>query len=323
MKSSQIGCAGILVEDIFCGPLAGLPAEGSLTAVSSLPTFPGGCAANVAIDLIKQGAQVDILGCVGDDGGAAILSSCFQKYGIRVDQLHVSRTLPTSRTVILLIEGQDRRYIHVFGANAELAAAHFRTEWLRTLGLLYVGGVFVLPGLGCTALAEVLGRCRELGVKTVVDVIVPENCAPANEPGLAAMLAQVDYFLPNDGEAQRMTGESEPERQVAALLQLGARNVVVTQGEAGVTAAIGGRLWQAGAYRLAGVDPSGAGDAFASGLIIGIQQGWPVARMLAYASAVGASATRQVGTTESVFNHQEAMAYIEQHPLPVREYSLT
>jgi sugar/nucleoside kinase (ribokinase family) len=323
MKRTKIGCAGILVEDIFCGPLIGLPAEGSLTAVSSLPTFPGGCAANVAIDLIKQGAQVDILGCVGDDAGAAILSSRFQKYGIRIEQLHVSRTLPTSRTVILLIEGQDRRYIHVFGANAELSGAHFQTEWLRTLELLYVGGVFVLPGLGCVALAEVLERCRALGVQTVVDVIVPENCAPAKEAGLASMLSQVDYFVPNDGEAQRITGESEPRRQVAALLRLGARNIVVTQGEAGVTAAIGGRLWQAGAYRLAGVDPSGAGDAFASGLIFGIQRGWPVPRMLAYASAVGASATRQVGTTESVFTHQEAMTHIEKEPLSVREYSLT
>lgn len=323
MKSTKIGCAGILVEDIFCGPLAGFPKEGSLTAVSSLPTFPGGCAANVAIDLVKQGAQVDILGCVGSDAGATMLATRFQEYGIQVEQLHVSTRLPTSRTVILLIEGQDRRYIHVFGANAELSGAHFRSEWLRTLGVLYVGGVFVLPGLGCAALAEVLGRCRRLGVQTVVDVIVPETAAPAREPELAKMLSQVDYFVPNEGEALKITGESEPRRQIAALLGLGARNVVITQGEAGVTAAIGGRLWQAGAFQMAGVDPSGAGDAFASGLIVGIQLGWPVARMLAYASAVGASATLQVGTTGSVFTHQQALAYIEKAPLPVREFPLS
>lgn len=310
------------MEDIFCGPLTGFPAEGSLTAVSSIPTFSGGCAANVAIDLVRLGAEVDILGCVGNDAGASVLSASLQKSGINIEQLHVSQTLPTSRTVILLIEGQDRRYIHVFGANAELSATHFRTEWLRTLSLLYVGGVFVLPGLTCAGFAEVLGRCQALGVRTVVDVIVPENCEPGNEHDLRKMLSLVDYFVPNDAEALRITGEREPERQVMTLLHLGARNVVVTQGEAGLIAGIGGRLWKAEAYRMAGVDPSGAGDAFASGLIIGVQLGWPVPRMLAYASAVGASATRKVGTTGSVFTHKEALAFIGQQPLPVHEFPL-
>lgn len=318
MKPTRVGCAGILVEDIFCGPLEAVPAEGSLTAVDLIPTYPGGCAANVAINLTKQGASVDILGCLGKDAGASVLTSSFQRHGIGVKQLQVSQTLPTSRTVILLINGQDRRYVHVFGANAEFCAGHFDPQWLRTLGILYLGGVFALPGLGCPQIAEIMTMCRTLGVKTVVDVMIPVGAKTAPENELRLILPLVDYFLPNNEEAQRLTGEVIAERQVTALRKFGARNVIVTQGAAGLTAGIDNQMWKCASYQMAGVDPSGAGDAFASGVIVGLLEGWSVPRLLAYASAIGASSTRKVGTTESVFTREEAEHYVGQNPLHVQ-----
>ena len=66
---TEVGCAGILVEDTFCGPMPLCPPEGQLVAVDAMPTKAGGCAANVAIDLAKQGVEVEIIGCVGRDHG--------------------------------------------------------------------------------------------------------------------------------------------------------------------------------------------------------------------------------------------------------------
>ena len=54
----DVGCAGMLVEDTFCGPVPALPPAGSLTALADLPTKAGGCAANVAIGLAKQAIAV-------------------------------------------------------------------------------------------------------------------------------------------------------------------------------------------------------------------------------------------------------------------------
>ena len=51
---AEIACVGILVEDTFCGPMKGLPPEGSLLGIDAMPVKVGGCAANVAIDLAKQ-----------------------------------------------------------------------------------------------------------------------------------------------------------------------------------------------------------------------------------------------------------------------------
>src|SRR5688500_6262731 len=137
----DVGCAGLLVEDTFCGPLAALPPAGSLLALSDMPVRAGGCAANVAIDLAKQGIAVDLAGCVGRDGAADALLKTFATYDIDTSRVVRVEQYPTSRTVILLIEGQDRRYLHVFGANNAFAIEQISHQWLASLKVFYLGGL--------------------------------------------------------------------------------------------------------------------------------------------------------------------------------------
>src|SRR5205085_1847491 len=90
-------------------------------------------------------------------------------------QLTYTDDHPTSTTVILLVENQDRRYIHAFGANRAFSASDMPEDWLAELRLLYVGGVLAMPGLETKELRDVLGFCRSRGIITVVDVVVPEG----------------------------------------------------------------------------------------------------------------------------------------------------
>ena len=52
------------------------------------------------------------------------------------------------------------------------------------------------------------------------------------------------------------------------------------------------------------VDGSGAGDAFAAGLIVGIVEGWPLARSLTFASEVGALACTALGCSAGIPDRQ-------------------
>src|SRR5215472_13295603 len=115
--TAQVGCAGLLVEDTFCGPIAALPAEGGLLVLEDMPVTAGGCAANVAIDLAKQGMAVDVVGCVGRDGGGEVIIRTLETQRVGCSLVRRVDGYPTSHTVILLIEGQDRRYLHAVGAN--------------------------------------------------------------------------------------------------------------------------------------------------------------------------------------------------------------
>jgi sugar/nucleoside kinase (ribokinase family) len=315
MCMAEVGCAGILVEDTFCGPMLRCPPAGQLVAVDGMPIKAGGCAANVTIDLAKQGVQVEVIGCVGRDSAGTALKLALEERGVGCRQVIDVDGLPTSKTVILLVEGEDRRYIHSYGANRAFTVSHIPREWVAQLSVFYLGGLCVLPGIQMAELADLLSFCRSNAVTTVVDVVIPHQFSAAAD--LCALLPQIDYFVPNDDEACVLTGTADPLEQLHALRALGANTVVITQGQSGVVASQGKTFWRAGMYPISVVDPSGAGDAFAAGVITGILREWEMPDMLRYGSALGASATRAVGTTDGVFTVQEAESFLQSNQLDI------
>ena len=72
MASAEIVCAGILVADTFCGPVDRLPDPGALLQVDPFTIRTGGCAANTAICLAKQGVPSRVAGKVGKDAAKGI-----------------------------------------------------------------------------------------------------------------------------------------------------------------------------------------------------------------------------------------------------------
>jgi sugar/nucleoside kinase (ribokinase family) len=164
-------------------------------------------------------------------------------------------------------------------------------------------------------LADLLAYCRQRGIATVVDVVVPHDYSGMKE--LTPLLPHIDYFLPNDDEAERLTGCSEVPRQIETFLNHGARTAIITCGQKGSVAATDRQSWKAGIYPVRCIDPSGSGDAFDAGIITGILRNWDMPQTLRYAAALGASATTAVGTTDGVFTAAEAQAFIDKHPLEV------
>jgi sugar/nucleoside kinase (ribokinase family) len=309
----RIGCSGILVKDTFCGPFPALPRPGELVAVDNIKTKAGGCAANVAIDLGKQNISVDLVGCLGRDAAGETLVKALQADGVNCDRLIYTSDYPTSETIILLVEGEDRRYIHTFGANQAFSVYHIDGDWLAGLDLFYLGGLFAMPDIQLDELLTLLQFCREHNVVTVVDVVLPAGFIYA--PEVQKLLPYIDWFLPNDTEAAALTGRNDSWEAMQVLRRWGASGLVITLGERGALGVHGNECWHCGAYSGLAVDPSGAGDAFASGLITGIVQGWDFRRSLRYASALGASATQAIGTTDGVLNAAEAERLIGEQPV--------
>ena len=62
------------------------------------------------------------------------------------------------------------------------------------------------------------------------------------------------------------------------------------------------------------VEPSGAGDAFAAGLMLGILEGWELERSVRFASVIGGSACTALGCWAGVFTRREADAFLAAHP---------
>jgi sugar/nucleoside kinase (ribokinase family) len=117
----EVVCAGNLVADIFANPIAALPAAGQLGLTERLLFGAGGCATNVAACLRRLGRPTKVLGKVGDDVFGNLVIEDLKRLGIDASSVSCSRTHPTSGTVIINVIGEERRYIHCIGANADFS----------------------------------------------------------------------------------------------------------------------------------------------------------------------------------------------------------
>lgn len=314
---TRVLCAGVLVADIFVPPMPSLPEEGELRATDDFLLATGGCAANVAVGLAKLGVGAAVSGRVGSDVFGDFIIGDLQANGIDTDGIRRSASSGTSKTVVLPVIGQDRRFIHTFGASAEFSSADIA---LPESGILYVGGFLIMPALESEAVADLFRRARERGVTTVLDVVVPVGKGPSSMQLLSPILPHSDFFMPNDEEAHALTGERDPRAQAQRFLDAGCKTVVITRGKHGTLLMDESAIYEAGVFPIDFVDGSGSGDAFGAGFIAGLVEGWDIVDTLRFASAIGASACTKLGCTTGVFTRPEVDAFLRDHPLTITEY---
>lgn len=321
-RSFDVVCAGIVVADHLCVPIDHVPDVGELVMTDGLALEIGGCASNAAVDLAKMGVACTVCGCVGNDVFGRFVVETLKARGVDTTGIRVATDADTSQTLIVNVTGQDRRFIHCFGANARFTAADIRAELIAQAKVLYVGGYLLMPALDQQSLAEVFRSARSRGVKTVLDVAVPGRLG-AGQAHLMDTLDQVlphtDVFLPNEDEARLITGRSDPLDQAQAFRDAGVGTAVITMGGKGSVLVGEGVRLRAGVFPIQFVDGSGGGDAFDAGYICGLLRGYDLRGCLEIASALGASCVRAVGTTPGVFTRAECEAFLKKHQLSINE----
>jgi sugar/nucleoside kinase (ribokinase family) len=315
---TEVVCLGMLVADIFGNPLDSLPAPGELALLDSYLLSVGGCAANTAADLGRLGRATTVVGKVGDDLFGDFVLQDLKRLGIDTSFIKRSQKHPTSCTFIVNVRGQDRRYIHCFGANADFSVADVDEKAFDGARALYVGGYLAMPAFRPEHLVELFRAAKQRGLTTALDVVIPRGASSAIED-IRQALPYTDLFLPNNDEALILTGRAEPLEQAEALARFNPDSaIVITQGAAGAVARQGNQILRADAFKLDFVDESGAGDSFDAGFLVGMLEGWSLEDSLRFASAVGASCTRALGCHDGVFTFDEARAFIKQNHLEIR-----
>jgi len=312
----EVVCAGIIVADHICAPITHVPDAGEIVMAERMLLTIGGCAANAAVDLKKLGISAAVVGRVGGDIFGRIVTDLLREYGMDVSGILISPESDTSQTLIVNVAGQDRRFIHTVGANAEFRATDFPTDIMTACKVLYLGGYLLMPNVLQEELLPVFAAARQAGARTMLDVATP---GPADYLSrLDQLLPHVDVFLPNHHEGEMITGEADPLRQAKIFRRLGAGTVVITMGADGAILANESQCLRAGRYPVDFVDGTGSGDAFDAGYIYGLLHDMDAESCLRWASAVGASCVRAIGTTPGVFTRQECEAFIRKHSLSVQ-----
>jgi sugar/nucleoside kinase (ribokinase family) len=213
--------------------------------------------------------------------------------------------VPTSSTVVLVDSAGERTFLHAPGANGRLGIDELDPDALYSGRALHLAGALVMERLDGEPFARVAAEAQRRGIFTSLDTVWdPTGRWSRLEP----CLPHVDLATPSLSEGQALSGEREPQRVAAWLHECGVREVALTMGPRGCYASGDGMGAYVEAPSVRVVDGTGAGDAFAAGVLYGKLAGWPLERSARFGCAVGAAATTAVGATEGVPGLAEALA---------------
>ncbi|MGN6332365.1 MAG: ribokinase [Motilibacteraceae bacterium] len=227
------------------------PHPGETVLGAGLRRLPGGKGANQALAAARAGAQVSLVGCVGDDGVGQTYLDGLEERDVDTDEVVVLPGAPTGHALIVVDEAGENTIVVVGGANSltrprQVSFAIEEADSPPDVVLLQLE--LPLPVVLHAALAG-----REAGARVVL------NPSPWQPPPVA-LLAAVDVLVVNEHEAA----------ELGTLAQSGGPEQVVTRGAAGAT-----WTWEGGSVRSVPpavdvVDTTGAGDVLAGALAAGL-----------------------------------------------------
>ncbi len=303
----EVLCAGIIVADAIATPVDEPPEPGLLRLVDSVELATGGCALSTATALARLGARTALCGCVGDDLLGDVLLREARSRGLDTTDVRTTEAL-TSASVVLDRSDGERSFLHNPGASGELTAGDIERALNRARPRrLHVGGALVMPALDGEPLAQLLRSAREQGVLTSLD---PVHDASGRWDRLHASLPHLDLICPNLNEAQGISGQSSAPDCAAWMRDRGAGEVVVKLGRDGAYALDAeGRAEHVAPFEVTARDETGAGDAFAGGLLFALGQRWSLTEATRLANAVGALSTTAVGASTALPDLDDALAF--------------
>jgi len=291
------------VDFVFKIPRFHHPGETILA--ESLETFFGGKGANQAITAKQLGGDVRFITKVGSDHYGKSCRDHLINNGLDRKLILTDDKLPTGTAVIELTPKGENRIIAFLGANSSLSVNDLKRLERHWSGI----GVFVTQ-------LEIPLPTVERGLKTAKDqgaLTLLNPSPPIRLP--SRILSLVDYIVPNELEAQFLTGmkwrRDQQIRKIAKrLLDMGVKNVVITLGSKGLFFKNVYEEFWVKAFKVNVVDTTAAGDAFLGGLATALSGNRPIREALKFANGAGALATTKLGAQPSLPSRRELESFL-------------
>jgi ribokinase len=254
----------------------------------------GGKGANQAVAARLCGSEVLMVAKVGNDLFGEATVKNFATFGIDTTHVRIIEGVPTGVAPIFVEPGGQNRIIVVKGANDRLTPADVdaAAEDLRRVDTIILQ--FEIP------LETIYHTVRFARANRIRCIVNPAPAVPARMSDLTG----ADYFIPNETEAELITGRPVKTLEDAAacaadLLQKGFQRVVITLGARGSLLATQAGNIHVEPFLVTPVDTTGAGDAFIGSLAVFLAEGMPENDALARANLYAALSTTRVGTQKS------------------------
>ncbi|OAS85991.1 MULTISPECIES: ribokinase [Metabacillus] len=268
------------------------PKNGETIIGNDFRRIPGGKGANQAVAAKRLGANVDIIGCVGDDLYGKELQSIFENEGIGTDYIHAVPNKNTGVAFITVNQQGENSIILSQGSNSNLSPKLIR----KAEQVIKKAHVLLLQ---LEVPVESVIESVKIAKKYKIPIIL--NPAPAIELN-ATLLEHIDYLTPNETESKQILGRDfgTNEEIINTLKGIGVKHIIVTLGENGVVFNNHAEeIIQLDALKVNAVDTTGAGDAFNAAFGVSIAEGKTITESIHFAQTVAAYSVTKSGAQPS------------------------
>jgi 2-dehydro-3-deoxygluconokinase len=279
---------------------------GLLRHVRDFSLSIAGAESNVAIGLSRLGHRVGWISQVGQDEFGETILAMLRGEGVDTSQVRMTSKAPTGLMFKEYVHQKELRvyYYRQSSAASLMGPENVNEEYIAQAKYLHLTGITPALSESCREMVfRAIRAAKKHGVQVVFDPNYRAKLWDADtaKTVLGQIAAQADIVLPGLDEGKLLVGENDVEAIATRLMEMGAKLVVVKQGPAGAYY----RSQQESGY-VPGfpveevVDPVGAGDAFAAGLMSGLLEGLEVADAVQRACAVAALVVMVQGDYEGL-----------------------
>jgi ribokinase len=249
------------------------PAPGETVLGERFLSVHGGKGGNQAVAAARLGAEVHMVGAVGDDAFAQPLCDALAAEGVGLE--HIARIENcSSGTASITVSSGENQIIVVPGANARLTPMHIANA--QSL-IARVDAVLVQMEIPLQTVEATLRIAHQLQVPVIL------NPAPA-QPLPEEWLRLARYITPNQHELATLLG-ADPSEDFRSLMRRAPCPVVLTRGAEGAWFREEGEPQYQRGFKVEAVDSTGAGDTFNAALAVFLHEGLPLAVRRACAAA--------------------------------------
>lgn len=296
--SPTVAVVGSLNMDLVIqSPKIPQPGETVLSA-RSVQHFPGGKGANQAVAAARLGANVHMVGRIGDDSYGTDLLASLQNAGVNTTYIGVTQGTSTGVALIVVDAAGENSIVVASGANLSVIIEDIIEEVIAA-----ADSVLLQLEIPLAINAHVASIAATYNTTVIL------NPAPAQQLP-ESLLQNVDVIIPNEGECELLTGQSisseEDYFQASQALQaLGPRTVVLTLGAKGAYLLHNDASAVIPAFKVEAVDTTAAGDAFVAGLAVALAERHDFAEAVRRANAAGGLAATRSGAQPSLPTREE------------------
>ncbi|MBN6035633.1 ribokinase [Amycolatopsis sp. 195334CR] len=259
------------------------PGAGETVLGGDTVLLPGGKGANTAVAASLIGAQVAMVGAVGDDANGRLLLGSLREAGVRVDLVRtVDR--PTGAAYIVVTPDGENSILVSPGANGALEPSSVDGAF-DGARVLAVSMEIPLPTVEHAVVAA-----AEAGVRVLLNLSPVAKVSPRT-------LNAVDVLLVNEHEAAWLLESDDADPR--GLLELGPYSAVVTRGAKGALVITADEVVEVPSPKVEAVDTTGAGDAFTGALAASLAEGASLADAARLAVKVAAISVTRSGAQPS------------------------